>query len=171
MTLDRTVRAVDADSLPYRPCVGIMLVNPRGLVWVGRRRDTPGAWQMPQGGIDADETPIVAARRELREEVGTDKASPIAESKVWRTYDLPPELLGKALGGRYRGQTQKWFAFRFEGVDGDFDIARGEPEFEAWQWVRPDELSDLIVPFKRKIYVDVVEEFRGLIGASVSRER
>ncbi len=153
--------------LPYRPCVGVMLINREGLVWVGRRADAPneaegpGAWwQMPQGGIDGDEDPARAAMRELAEETGVKSARIIGESRDWLTYDLPPSLLGKAWGGRFRGQKQKWFAARFEGQDGEVDIAPpGHPvEFDQWRWAQVSELASLIVPFKRDVYTAVVAE-------------
>lgn len=150
------IRAAD---LPYRPCVGVMLVNPSGMIWVGRRLDTPNGWQMPQGGIDEGERPCDAALRELHEEIGTDKAEIIAESQTWHRYDLPPHLLGKAWKGKYRGQEQRWFLLRFRGCDSDIDIATDHPEFDAWQWVAPGSLSSLIVPFKRAVYEQVVAEF------------
>lgn len=150
------------DDLPYRPCVGIMLINRQGLIFVAKRSDTPDAWQMPQGGIDAGETPATAALRELEEEIGTAKAVVLAESAQWLSYDLPPHLLGKVWGGKYRGQTQKWIACRFTGGDSDIDLATAHPEFDAWQWVAVDELPRLIVPFKRAIYDAVVAEFRHL---------
>ena len=146
--------------LPYRPCVGIMLIDPGGRVFVGQRIDAPGtAWQMPQGGIDEGESPRQAALRELREEVGTDQAEVLAESRdLWR-YDLPAELVPRLWGGRYRGQEQKWFALRFLGRDADIDIATEAPEFRAWRWAELAELPDLIVPFKRQIYLKVIAEF------------
>ena len=149
----------------YRPGVGIMLLNGKGLIFVGRRIDMPAglaAWQMPQGGIDPGETPRQAALRELKEEVGTDKAEILAESAVWHHYDLPPEIAGRMWRGRYRGQRQKWFAMRFTGSDADIDPATEHPEFDAWEWVSPDRLPELIVPFKRQIYLDVLAEFREL---------
>ena len=119
----------------YRPCVGLMLINPAGLLFIGQRRGPAlDAWQMPQGGIDPDETPREAAWRELREEVGTDRAQLVAESRCWYAYDLPPELWPPRWGGQYRGQSQKWFAFRFTGTDEDIDIAAHEPEFVRWRW-------------------------------------
>ncbi len=160
-------------DLPYRPCVGIMLINQSGLVWVGQRIPkwdndaSQHRWQMPQGGIDKGENPNEAALRELREETGTDDASIIGETTEWLTYDLPEDAIGKALKGRYRGQKQKWFAMRFNGSDGDFDIAADhgeEPEFDSWKWVDIDHLSDLVVPFKRDVYEQVVAEFRPLTG-------
>ena len=152
----------DPADLPYRPCVGILLLNAADLVFVGRRIDTPGAWQMPQGGIDAHEAPADAAQRELAEEIGTDRAEILAESRQWLTYDLPPHLVGKAWKGRYRGQQQKWFAFRFTGSDADIRLNTDHPEFSDWQWVPPDALVRLIVPFKRQVYAAIVEEFRPL---------
>ena len=152
--------------LPYRPCVGIMLIDPGGRVFVGQRIDAPGtAWQMPQGGIDEGESPRQAALRELREEVGTDQAEVLAESRdLWR-YDLPAELVPRLWGGRYRGQEQKWFALRFLGRDADIDIATAAPEFRAWRWAELAELPDLIVPFKRQIYLKVIAEFGHLAEA------
>jgi putative (di)nucleoside polyphosphate hydrolase len=147
----------------YRPCVGIFLLNPAGLVFVGQRLDTAGdAWQMPQGGIDADEDPIVAGRREMAEEIGTDEADLLQESRIWRSYDLPQEIAQRLWGGRYRGQSQKWLAFRFRGSDRDIRLDGPHPEFRAWRWTRPDRLMELIVPFKRDVYLSVVDEFRPL---------
>ncbi len=150
--------------LPYRPCVGILLLNRAGQVFVAERRDTPGAWQMPQGGIDEGEDPAAAARRELREEIGTDKASILAEAREWLRYDLPPELIPTVWGGRYRGQSQKWFAMRFEGDDADIELdGHEEPEFDAWRWVDPEEVPALIVEFKRPVYERVLGEFAPLL--------
>lgn len=163
---------IDPLLLPYRPCVGIMLINADGLVWIGRRHrsiaeDGDEYWQMPQGGIDDAEAPDLAAFRELAEETGTANAEIIAESGGWLHYDLPPASLGKALNGKYRGQRQKWFAMRFTGADSDFDIHNPpegvRPEFDAWRWARSDELLGLIVPFKHSVYDSVIAEFRGLI--------
>jgi len=152
----------DTETLGYRPAVGIMLLNPRGEVFVARRVDMPmmPAWQMPQGGIDPGETPSQAALRELKEEIGTDKAEILGESRVWLKYDLPPELARGIWDGRYRGQRQKWFVMRFIGSDADIDLATEHPEFDAWQWVAPDRLPELIVPFKRQLYIDILAEFR-----------
>jgi putative (di)nucleoside polyphosphate hydrolase len=146
--------------LPYRPCVGVMLLNARGEAFVARRIDMPSeAWQMPQGGIDEGESPETAAFREMREEIGTDKAEILGESTTWHDYDLPPELLGKIWDGRYRGQRQKWFVMRFMGRERDIDINTPEPEFLAWKWAPLAQLPDLIVPFKRDLYQRLVTEF------------
>ena len=146
----------------YRPAVGIMLLNPAGKVFVARRIDMPRmpAWQMPQGGIDKGENPRQAALRELKEEIGTDKVEILGESRMWLKYDLPAELAGGIWGGRYRGQRQKWFAMRFTGNDKDIDLATDHPEFDAWKWIRPERLPEMIVPFKRQLYLDVLAEFR-----------
>jgi putative (di)nucleoside polyphosphate hydrolase len=148
----------------YRPAVGIMLLNRDNLVFVARRIDlAQDAWQMPQGGIDADEAPRAAALRELKEEIGTDEAEILAESRAWLRYDLPPLLAGKAWGGRWRGQRQKWFAMRFTGTDADIDLATEHPEFDAWKWMAPQALPEIIIPFKRQLYVDVLSEFKNLL--------
>ena len=155
--------AFDEEDAPaYRPAVGVMLLNRENAVFVGRRIDMPDlpAWQMPQGGIDPGESPRKAAFRELREEIGTDKAEIIAKARGWLRYDLPPAIAGHMWGGRYRGQRQKWFAMRFLGTDADIDLATHHAEFDAWQWVAAERLPDLIVPFKRQLYLDVVGEFR-----------
>jgi putative (di)nucleoside polyphosphate hydrolase len=155
------------DELPYRPCVGAMLVNAEGGVFVAKRIDSPGDfWQMPQGGIDEGEDPAKAVMRELQEETGTDKAEIIAESERWRAYDLPDKLIGKLWGGKYRGQRQKWFALKFLGEDNNIDIEAHEtPEFSDWKWVKIDEVVDLVVPFKRALYGDIVLELRPLVGS------
>ncbi len=150
-------------DLPYRLGVGVVLFNPAGLVWAGRRLDQKAeAWQMPQGGIDDGESPREAAFRELGEEIGTSSAELIAESRDWFTYELPPELLGVAWKGRYRGQKQKWFAARFTGQDSDIDIETDHPEFAEWRWVPFERLVDLIVPFKRDLYAQITAEFAEL---------
>jgi putative (di)nucleoside polyphosphate hydrolase len=158
----------DSELRFYRPAVGIMLLNAVGLVFVGRRIDMPAglsAWQMPQGGIDPGETPSAAAIRELCEEVGTDHAEILGESRAWLHYDVPSELAGPRWSGRWRGQRQKWFAMRFIGDDRDIDPAGTEhPEFDAWEWVPPERLPELIVPFKRQLYRDVLAEFASLLG-------
>lgn len=156
--------AADKAALPYRPCAGIMLINSAGHVFVARRIDTPGdAWQMPQGGIDADEDPATAARRELLEEIGTDQAEMVAETADWLTYDLPDHLIGKAWKGKYRGQKQKWFLMRFTGQDSDINIDTDHPEFDAWRWMPLADVPKFIVEFKRDIYEQVVAEFTPLV--------
>jgi len=154
-------------KLGYRSAVGIMLLNRAGEVFVARRLDMPmlPAWQMPQGGIDKGETPLQAALRELKEEIGTNKAKILGESRMWLKYDLPVELTGGVWGGRYRGQRQKWFAMRFTGADRDIDLATDHPEFDAWKWIRPERLPQIIVPFKRQLYIDILAEFRAHCGA------
>ena len=159
----RRAVTLSGSELPfYRPGVGIMLVSRGGLIFVGRRLGMPAdlaAWQMPQGGIDPGETPREAAIRELHEEVGTDRAEILGETAGWLHYDLPPEITVKPWGGRWRGQRQKWFAMRFTGGDGDIDLAAdGHPEFDAWEWVTAERLPELIVPFKRPLYVAVLAE-------------
>jgi len=145
---------------PYRPCVGIMLLNRDGRVFVGNRADVDGDhWQMPQGGIDPGESPRDAALRELAEETGTDKAEIIAESSDWLDYDLPAEFAGTAWKGRYRGQTQRWFAMRFTGDDDDIDLVRSHGEFAEWRWVEIDTLPGMVIGFKRPVYEAVVREF------------
>lgn len=164
------------ESLPYRPCVGVMVLNRAGLVWAGRRiaeddsemAGTDRLWQMPQGGIDKGEEPLEAARRELWEETGIRTVSLLAEAPGWINYDLPAHLLGIALKGRFRGQAQRWFAFRFEGDDSEIAInpppGGHQAEFDAWAWKPMAELPELIVPFKRGVYDQVVGAFRHLAG-------
>jgi putative (di)nucleoside polyphosphate hydrolase len=153
-----------ADETAYRPAVGIMLLNSADLVFVAHRLDmVSDAWQMPQGGIDEGEAPRDAALRELKEEIGTDKATIIAESRGWLRYDLPAELAGQAWGGRYRGQRQKWFSLRFVGSDGDIDLATEHPEFSEWKWVPAETLPEIIIPFKRQLYLDILAEFAPLL--------
>jgi putative (di)nucleoside polyphosphate hydrolase len=159
-------------ALPdYRPCVGIMVLNRVGEVWIGRRYDAPAEpegpgtwWQMPQGGIDGSEDPAQAALRELGEETGMRSVRIIAESPDWYTYDLPAGLGTKAWGGRYRGQKQKWFAVRFVGRDTEVVLAQPghKPEFDSWRWARLDELLGLVVPFKRQVYEQVIRDFASL---------
>lgn len=147
-------------SLPYRLGVGIMLRNADGKIFVAKRIDTQAeAWQMPQGGIDKGEESQEAALRELLEETGTDKATIIAESADWYGYDLPDALIPTVWGGKYRGQKQKWFVMQFLGADADINIATAHPEFCEWKWTTPHTLPDLIVPFKRQLYVDLLAEF------------
>ena len=172
-------RAREAGSpadLPYRPCVGVTLVNREGLVFIGRRRRSAGpehvddthAWQMPQGGIDPGEDPLQAALRELYEETSVKSAELLGEAPDWYGYDLPPEISGRAWRGRYRGQMQKWFAFRFTGEDAEIDIlnpggGRHKAEFDAWRWEAFESLPDLIIPFKRPVYESVVTAFRDVV--------
>ena len=164
--------ALDVSKLGYRPCVGIMVINRTGLVWVGCRADAKneaegrGAWwQMPQGGIDEHEDPKAAAVRELFEETAIRSVHFISELPGWLNYDLPPDLLGKAWGGRYRGQRQKWFAARFTGEDCEVNITPPpghQAEFVDWRWAPVSELMDIIVPFKREVYAQVVNAFSPL---------
>lgn len=143
----------------FRPCVGVMLFNRNNRVLVGHRRKPKGAcWQMPQGGIHDAETPQAAALRELREEMGVSNVEVVAESRTWLCYELPAELVGKAWGGCWRGQKQKWFAMRLRGPDAEIHVDGNE--FNGWKWVRIADLARLIVPFKRSVYARVVDEFR-----------
>jgi putative (di)nucleoside polyphosphate hydrolase len=165
-------------ALPYRRCVGIMVLNREGLVFTGKRKSRPGEeesgtghlWQMPQGGIDKGEDPEPAARRELWEETGIRSVSLLAETPDWVRYDLPPHLVGIALKGKYRGQEQKWFAYRFEGEESEIAIdpppGGHDAEFETWAWRRMEELPSLIVPFKRQVYEEVVARFAPLAGGN-----
>jgi len=148
-------------ELPYRRNVGAALFNREGRVLIARRADVPTeAWQLPQGGLDEGEDPRVAVLRELREEVGTGNAEIIGEVAEWLHYDLPPELLGRALRGRFRGQTQKWFALRFTGQDSEIRLDLDpHPEFDAWRWARLEELPGIVVAFRRPIYERLAREF------------
>jgi len=158
-------------DLPYRLGVGVVLLNADGLVFVAKRIDTPGdAWQMPQGGIDADEDPREAVMRELDEEIGTNNAEIIAETEHWLTYDLPKEVRKKVWKGRYRGQKQKWYAMRYLGQDADIDLnTHKHPEFSEWQWAEMQKLPDLIVPFKRDLYLDIVDAFTDLAPSAAKK--
>lgn len=167
-------KKIKAEDLPYRPCVGVMVLNREGLVWAGRRiaignseyDGSPQLWQMPQGGIDKGEDPLKAAYRELYEETGMKSVSLLAEAPGWINYDLPEHLIGIGLKGKYRGQTQRWFAFRFEGPESEIAIdpppGGHEAEFDEWAWKPMRELPELIVPFKRKVYDEVVAAFAHL---------
>lgn len=169
-------KKIKAADLPYRPCVGIMVLNAEGKVWVGKRISegnsefdgSPQLWQMPQGGIDKGEDAYPAALRELYEETGMKSVSLLAEAPEWINYDLPAHLIGIGLRGKYRGQTQRWFAFRFVGNESEIQInppPAGEvAEFDAWDWKDMAELPDLIVPFKREVYLEVVRQFTHLAG-------
>ena len=160
------------ETLPYRRCVGIMLLNAHGQVFVGQRPDggaehaAPGFdWQMPQGGIDGNEEPLEAARRELYEETNVRSTRLLAEAPDWYSYDIPRAVVGQAWKGRYRGQTQRWFAFRFEGPESEIDVASPaghKPEFTAWAWVPMRDLPGMVIPFKRPVYERVVEAFASL---------
>ena len=155
------------ESLPYRPCAGIMLANRDGKIFVGQRIDSISniAWQMPQGGIDDGEEAEAAALRELEEEAGisSDLVDVLARSKEEYFYDLPEELIGKLWKGQWRGQRQWWFLMRFKGDDSDVNIATAHQEFAEWQWVEPAQLPELIVPFKRRLYEGLVAEFDALV--------
>jgi putative (di)nucleoside polyphosphate hydrolase len=160
------------EDLPYRPCVGTAVFNRDGSVWIGCRSDAAAEgegegswWQMPQGGLDDGEDPYRAALRELYEETSIRSVSLIAEAPGWLTYDLPKELIPTSWGGRYRGQKQKWFALRFTGKDSEIDVlhpggGKHKPEFSAWRWEKLERLPALIVPFKRKVYEQIVAAFR-----------
>jgi putative (di)nucleoside polyphosphate hydrolase len=155
-------------SLPYRPCVGVMLVNSAGLVFVGRRIDNHEGnfWQMPQGGIDEGEDIHAAGLRELWEETGVREqhVTVLGQTGEELFYDLPPELLGKTLGGKFKGQRQHWLLARFIGEDADINLeSHDPPEFCEWQWLDPEQLPELIVPFKKRVYRAVLDEFRELI--------
>lgn len=154
----------------YRPCVGVMLINRDGLVWVGRRfekQNDDGVgkwWQMPQGGIDEGEDAAAAALRELEEETAVTSAKVIAEAPGWFHYDLPEHLIGKSWNGKYRGQKQKWFACRFTGDDGEINLAPPghKQEFDLWKWATMDEVLEIVVPFKKAVYVEVIKALRHL---------
>lgn len=150
-------------QLPYRPCVGVMLVNERREVFVGQRLDSKiAAWQMPQGGVEKGEDPADAALRELGEETGVPASlvTMVAQSQQWLPYELPYDLVPKLWKGRFRGQKQKWFLMQFHGVDDDINIQTEHPEFSEWRWLPMGALVDNIVPFKRDVYVSVLDEFK-----------
>lgn len=168
MSAAKIMSAAEIAALPYRPCVGVVLMNADGHVFAGQRIDNPGpAWQMPQGGVDKGEAPRDAALRELREETGVAAhlVEVVAETPDWIPYDLPHDLVPKLWKGRFRGQEQKWFLLRFRGGDGDVNIETEEPEFSRWRWMPPGELIDKIVPFKREVYDRVFAAFDGRIVA------
>jgi putative (di)nucleoside polyphosphate hydrolase len=150
-------------ALPYRPCVGVALVNPAGQLFAGQRIDSAvPAWQMPQGGIDRGESPEAAAFRELSEEIGVspDRVALIDATPGWLRYDLPDHLVGKVWGGKYRGQEQRWFLMRFLGSDAEITLDTPHPEFSSWRWITADDLLASIVAFKRPIYETVLARFR-----------
>ena len=156
----------EADALPYRPCVGIVLANPQGRIFAGRRIDAQvDAWQMPQGGIDAGENPRAAALRELGEETGvtSDLVRVEAETAGWLRYDLPVELVPRLWDGRFRGQEQRWFLMRFLGEDSQIAIETEHPEFACWTWLGPDELMRKVIAFKRDVYIRVLAEFESAL--------
>lgn len=161
----------DPAALPYRPCVGVVLSNAAGLVFIAERIDVSGAWQMPQGGIDAGEQPEAAAFRELEEEIGVGRAQAalVAEYPEWLTYDLPEHLVGKVWKGQWRGQKQRWFLLRLNGTDSVIDLATAHPEFSAWRWVTPEVAIAEIVPFKRGIYQSVLSYFGPFLGSETLR--
>ena len=149
---------------PYRPCVGIFLLNNDGKVFAGRRIDSRAeAWQMPQGGIDAGESPLDACMREMREEIGTNSAELVGQHDDWLYYDIPLPLADRLWRGQYKGQKQKWMALRFTGKDDEINIHTNEPEFCDWKWLSPHDLVDLAVPFKRNVYKDVLAAFAPLL--------
>ena len=155
--------AVNCKLAGYRPGVGIMLLSRDGLAFIGRRIRMPAGlarWQMPQGGIDAGETRRQAALRELREEIGIDRPDVLAKSQGWLYHEVPDEIAQGMMGGRYRGNRQKWFAMRFTGTDADINLATEHPEFDAWEWVSPEQLPELVAPFMHSLYLDILAEFR-----------
>lgn len=154
----------------YRQGAGIVLINPRGQILICRRIDVEGgAWQMPQGGCERGENPKLCALRELKEEIGTDSATVLAETRDWHRYDLPEPLRARAFGGRYTGQRLKWFLMRFTGRDEDIDLQVRNQEFDGWLWVPPDHVADLVVAFKRPMYQAVLEEFGEWLKAARDR--
>jgi putative (di)nucleoside polyphosphate hydrolase len=168
--VDRDVS--DRDGRPYRSGVGIALFNRRGEVLVAERLDNPGAWQMPQGGIDDGEAPESAVFREMEEEIGTRDAKIMAMMEDWLRYDLPERTAKKLWGGKYRGQQQKWIALEFLGNDADIDLeAHHDPEFSQWKWVPLTDLLDYVVPFKRDVYRKVMQEFEAHAAALVKKHR
>lgn len=159
-----TAPAIPYDERPYRPCIGIFLINDNGMVFVGRRIDSRGeAWQMPQGGIDLGETPLQACLREMEEEIGTSKATVLHEINEWLNYDIPLPLAERLWHGQYKGQKQKWMLLRYDGNDAEININTAEPEFCEWKWLSPDSLIDLAVPFKRDVYRHVLDAFKSHI--------
>lgn len=158
----------DRSHLPYRPCVGVLMFNAAGQVFVARRIGLDDAWQMPQGGIDGDETPHAAGLRELAEEIGTASVEIVGETAGWITYDFPADL-NHGIRKKWRGQRQKWFACRFTGSEDEIDLDTEHPEFDAWKWVEMQDLVDLIVAFKRDSYAAVVAELSPLVDQALTR--
>lgn len=151
----------------YRPCVGIMLFNKQGNIFIGKRFDSDSYWQMPQGGVDDGEELEQAALRELLEEVGTDKAEIVSKNKEWIHYNLPEEVIPTCWNGRYSGQKQRWFLMKFCGKDKDININYTDhPEFKEWRWQNVDDLVASAIPFKKEVYKKVIEEFSSIIKAS-----
>ena len=156
------MKNINKNNLPYRPGVGMMIVNKQKKIFVAKRLDSKvHAWQMPQGGMNLGETPSSAVFREMEEEIGTTKANIITESRMWYRYDIPEFLIKKLWSGKYRGQKQKWFLLEFYGEDSDINIGTQSPEFSDWRWATLEELPDIIIPFKKKLYEAVMQEFKG----------
>ena len=154
---------INSKNLPYRKGVGMMVFNDDKKIFVGKRIDNQKAWQMPQGGVNENEDCFSAARRELYEETGIQSIRVIEKSKEKYTYDLPEYLLGKIWKGKYKGQRQRWFLIKFLGPDSEINLNQKYPEFNEWKWVDIDELSKLIVPFKKELYLSVIKEFQSFI--------
>ncbi len=167
----RPVPATDAKrNAEYRPGVGIVLLNAKSEIFVGHRIDVKeDAWQMPQGGINAGETPREAALRELKEEIGTNNVKIVGESKGWLYYDLPPGIAGQVWDGRWRGQRQKWFVMCFLGRNADVNVATIRPEFDRWRWIRLSQLPAIAVSFKRQLYLSLTSEFKEIVSGGISR--
>jgi putative (di)nucleoside polyphosphate hydrolase len=155
----------DHTKLPYRLGVGLMIINHQKKIFVGKRIDSknPFSWQMPQGGIDCGETPSKAAFREMKEEIGSSNGEIMAETKNWYCYDLPIKVIPKMWNGQFKGQKQKWFLVKYNGADSDINLQTAEPEFHRWRWIKPSQLMNVVIPFKRSLYEAVLREFKNLI--------
>ena len=165
------MKSIRYEDRPYRACVGIMLINAKGLIFSGQRIDNRAeAWQMPQGGIDYGEDVETACFREMQEEIGTNKAKILRIHPDWLNYDIPEELANRLWSGAYRGQTQKWVALRFTGCDSDIDIETEEPEFISWKWLRPEQLVRRAVPFKHGVYKNLMVTFKDELKAVQIKE-